>query len=621
MEILTGRNRGIRRLGLWMALVLLAVCALGGGAAAFAERTGIPELDIQWAHVREGGDIDMLLYSRSNSLKAVDLALSAGDIDIPIDIVEPYVGATTWVILVDSANVNTSDGTEPIRATIKNLLESMRNEDNGVILSIADALTGINLKSKQQLMSAEPPTIKKDTSERRLNEAIDRSLTFLETAGGVCEHAVLTVITNGKNLYDVGINSNSLIQRISKEPITVYTVVYGIQNAKNAPSLDTLRRMAELSCGGITVFDKPDAGDTGAARVVSTIRSNEAHFFKAVAHVPDSGASGTALLLRTASGANEASWALDKSDQDILETSKEGKSKSAESEESAEPTEPAEEAGETSEKDDSVENEKKKPEVTDAPTATPAATETPTPTETPTATATAEATAEATEAPTATAEETEASEAATDTTEASGIASIFDWPPSNWKGYLAYGLIALAALVAIILIIVKLTKKKKAPEEDTDRFSKTQVQTTPVDDRDMGYGRPDDRARQRYGNDEICVTLVDVDNPRNRYTAYMRQNELSVGRGGVDDRGRPVAIDLRIDTDDAKLSRKHAVFQIKDGRMMVNDCSTNGIFIDDSTRRISMPTEIHQKAILRMGNARFMVTWTMGGGGYTQPGR
>ena len=196
---------------------------------------------------------------------------------------------------------------------------------------------------------------------------------------------------------------------------------------------------------------------------------------------------------------------------------------------------------------------------------------------------------------------------------------VFSWPPSNWKGYLVYGLIALALLAAIILIIRKATKKKE-PEDDSDRFGRTQVQTSPVEEKDMGYNPPDYQRKQHGGN-EISVSLVDVDNPRNRYSAYMKQNELSVGRGGVDDRGRPVAIDLRIDTDDAKLSRKHAVFQMKDGRMMVNDCSTNGIYIDNSTRRINMPTEIHQKAILRMGNARFMVTWTIETAPYYQSGR
>lgn len=623
MKITMGRNRGIRRLCLWMVMLLLAMCALGSSTAAFAARSGIPELDIQWATVREGGDIDMLLYSRANSLKAVDLALSAGDIDLPIDIVEPYIGGTTWVILVDSANVNTSSGTEPIRATIKNLLESMRNEDNGVILSIPDALRGINLRGKAQLMSAEPPTIKKDTSERRLYEAIDRALTFLETADGVCEHAVLTVITNGKNLYDAVVNSNNLIQRISDEPVTVYTVVYGTQNANTAPSMDILRRMAELSCGGLCVIDRPDAGDEGAARVVSTIRNNEAHFFRTVAHVPDSGASGSELLLRTASGANEVIWALAESERDRLVAAKaeeaeaseengEAQEQAAEDEgEAQDEDEQGEEEGETKEEDSSVKIEEKRPDVTDAPTATPTATAEVT--EAPTATA------EVTEAPTATAEVTEAPTTTPETTETPGIAGVFSWPPSNWKGYLAYGLIALALLAAIILIIRKVTKKKE-PVDDTERFSKTQVQTSPVDEKDMAYNRPDYQ-RKPYGGNEICVTMVDVDNPRNRYSAYMKQNELSVGRGGVDDKGRPVAIDLRIDTDDAKLSRKHAVFQMKDGRMMVNDCSTNGIYIGDSTRRINMPTEIHQKAILRMGNARFMVTWTVETASYNQGGR
>jgi len=162
-----------------------------------------------------------------------------------------------------------------------------------------------------------------------------------------------------------------------------------------------------------------------------------------------------------------------------------------------------------------------------------------------------------------------------------------------------------------VLIIMGITKKKKTDEEDAGTFSRTQVQTSPVEDRTGGYTRPDDRGKQRYNSDEIYVTLVDVDDPRNRYTAPMKNNELSIGRGGVDDRGRPVAVDLRIDTNDAKLSRKHAVFQMKDGKMMVNDCSTNGIFIGDSMRRIEMPTEIHQKTVLRMGKVKFMVTWTV----------
>lgn len=626
MKNMTGRKCGIRRLCLWMLVVILSVCVLGSGMAAFAERNGIPELAIQWAAVREGGNIEMLLYSRSNALKAIDLALSAGDIDLPIDNVEPYVGGTTWVILVDSANVNTSDGTEPIRATIKNLLESMRNEDNGVILSIPDALMGINLRSKAQLMSAEPPAIKKNTRERRLFEAIDRAMSFLETADGVYEHAVLTVITNGKKLYEAGVNSTNLIQRISNEPVTVYTVVYGTQRANDAPAMDILQRMAEFSCGGICVFDRPDAGDEGAARVVSAIRNNEAHFFRTLAHVPASGASGSNLMLRSASGGNEVDWALDESDQDRLAASEEEAPEAAEEDEDSEEGEdsekaenPPEEGGENApegqdgeaekpnEADDSVEIEKKRPEVTDAPT--------PTPTATPEVTEAPTATAEVTEAPTATVAVTESPTPTAEPTPV--IGGIFKWPPTDWKGYLAYGLIALAVLALIILIIRKLTQKK-APEEETAQFSKTQPQTSPVDDKDIGYNRIDDRGKQRYNNDEIYVTLVDIDNPRNRYSAQMKHNELSIGRGGVDDKGRPVAIDLRIDTDDAKLSRKHVVFQMKDGRMMVNDCSTNGIFIGDSTRRIEMPTEIHQKSILRMGNARFMVTWTVENGSYTR---
>ena len=111
----------------------------------------------------------------------------------------------------------------------------------------------------------------------------------------------------------------------------------------------------------------------------------------------------------------------------------------------------------------------------------------------------------------------------------------------------------------------------------------------------------------KYGT--ICVTLTEVDNPGNEYSGYMKQNELSAGRGGVDNEGRPIHVDVRINSNDDKLSRKHVVFQLKDGRMMVNDCSTNGIYVDGSRERIDSPTEIHQKSIIRMGKTRYMVTW------------
>ena len=188
-------------------------------------------------------------------------------------------------------------------------------------------------------------------------------------------------------------------------------------------------------------------------------------------------------------------------------------------------------------------------------------------------------------------------------------------------GYVVYGLIAITVIAVILLIV--LNKKKKDDDGGDDTSSnKTMVITSPVNGMNMNRGLSDDQRQPfQYYSNEICVTLVDVDNPRISYTGYMKQNELSMGRGGVDDRGRPVVVDVRMDTDDPKLSRKHVVFQMKDGRMMVNDCSTNGIYIDDFTKRIVKPTEIHQKSILKMGSARYMVTWSVERAPYSQGGR
>jgi len=47
MKITKGRKRGICLLSLLMVLVVLAAGALGSVTTAFAERKGIPDLDIQ----------------------------------------------------------------------------------------------------------------------------------------------------------------------------------------------------------------------------------------------------------------------------------------------------------------------------------------------------------------------------------------------------------------------------------------------------------------------------------------------------------------------------------------------------------------------------------------------
>lgn len=582
---MTGNHRGYRRLCLWLAVLLVAACALAAGPAALAARSGSSaDLDIQWASVDEGGAIDLLLYSSSDNLKVKDLSLSVGDAEVPVDSVEPYDGGTTWMILVDSANVNTDSGSEPIRATIKDLLENMRGKDNGAILSIADALRTISLKEKPQLMSTEPPTIKKDTSETRLNEAIDKVLAFLKTSAKAYDHAALVIITNGKSINELGMSSTSLIQNISGGSMTVYTVAYTTGNENNDPTLDKLYRLAAASCGGAYLSEKPDSGESGAMNIVNSISNNEAHFYRATAKAADTGARGNELKLSTANGKAEAFWTLEAQEADWLAA--------------ANPT-PA-----PTVKDDVPDNTMAIETQTPEPTPTPSPEPTPTPSPEPTDTPTPEPTDTPTPTPTATATATPTA-TATATPEPTETASpsVFSFPPSTTGGYVLYGVIALAIVAVIALIVLKKKKSDDDDDDGGDDTGKTRVQPEPIN----GNGQP--RQPVGPGYNAISVTLTEVGNPQNKHVGIMKEKELSVGRGGVDDEGRPVHVDVRISSEDARLSRKHVVFQMKDGRMMVNDCSTNGIYVDDSPKRIDMPTEIHQKSIIRMGQTRYMVTW------------
>ena len=576
---MTGNHRGYRRLCLWLAVLLVAACALAAGPAALAARSGSSaDLDIQWASVDEGGAIELLLYSSSDNLKVKDLSLSVGDVGVPVESVEPYGGGTTWMILVDSANVNTDSGSEPIRATIKDLLENMRGNDNGAILSIADALRPISLKEKSQLMSTEPPTIKKDTSETRLNEAIDKVLAFLKTSAKAHEHAALVIITNGKSINELGMSSTSLVQNISSGSMTVYTVAYTTGNENSDPTLDKLNKLAAASCGGAYLSEKPNAGESGAMNIVNAISNNEAHFYRAAAKAADTGARGAELKLSTAKGKAEAFWTLEAQEADWLAAANPTSAPTA--------------------KDEAPDNTMAIATQTPEPTPTPSPEPTPTPSPEPTDTPTPTPTATVTATPTATATATPSPEPTQ-----TASPSVFSFPPSTTGGYVLYGVIALAIVAAIAMIVLK-KKKNDDDDDDDDNNTKTQVQ--------VGGGgnqgeRPQPPVGPRYNT--ICVTLTEVDNPEKKYVGTMKQNELSVGRGGVDDEGRPIHVDVRINSEDARLSRKHVLFQMKDGRMMVNDCSTNGIYVDDSPNRIDSPTEIHQKSIIRMGHTRYMVTW------------
>jgi len=117
---------------------------------------------------------------------------------------------------------------------------------------------------------------------------------FSNIASAITESKHYTLFTVGDSITHGG--------RASSDD-TTYTAVLATLLASRYPER-TVKRYDGI------MFDTPDAGDPGAARVISTIRNNEAHFFRAVAHVPDSGASAGALLLRTASGESEANWAL-----------------------------------------------------------------------------------------------------------------------------------------------------------------------------------------------------------------------------------------------------------------------------------------------------------------------
>ncbi|MBR2257722.1 MAG: FHA domain-containing protein [Blautia sp.] len=176
--------------------------------------------------------------------------------------------------------------------------------------------------------------------------------------------------------------------------------------------------------------------------------------------------------------------------------------------------------------------------------------------------------------------------------------------PDNWIDWLLdnpviliAGLAGLLLLLVLIIVLVLRRKPKDVAGDKTSAQNGPPNQPTPISEgikTEVDLEPP--VAPRKKG---VLLVLTKEGSSHEPYTAELTDGELSVGRQS------PNSV-LIID-DDAKISRKHLVFQYKNNRMYVVDFSQNGTWVDGV--KIEGPTEVHQQSLLRIGRTTLRVSW------------
>jgi len=277
-----------RIVGILLALLLLVCPALAEvRLTSEVVSSEVLRLNIQHAEVGEQGDVSLLYYNSLGDANKEAITLRVAGQNVPLSNIERYNGGTAWVLMVDTATVGTDRNDEPVRNTLRQLIENMGPSDEVAIIKTGDTGGNYDLEMRDYYLDNDAKRLKEAYGKLKINDKVTNmyqtmgvALDFLTAQNSSYRHTTLVVVSSGGTENQTNMSYDDLKAKIGSSKTTVYTVAYK-KDDDNTNRLERFSSLAQASCGGFGVRERYNED---ADAVTKDINENERCFFTATAN-------------------------------------------------------------------------------------------------------------------------------------------------------------------------------------------------------------------------------------------------------------------------------------------------------------------------------------------------